>query len=320
VNRILLLLLAAALACAEACAAPVPAGRAASGSVGIASRVFPEKATVGDELRLYLRADRPKDWTLRPPSAETKLGPFEVKSVEKAPVERGKNRVGEVFVLTLTTFELGRLTVPPVSVTFIDERGREGQVFSDPVAVEIVSVSKAPPAGQAQLKPIKGPVSLSLDELRTLVLAVLAALLSAILALKLFFRLRSRIVVDPETLKPAHERALLELGRLRQAGLLPQGRLKEHYSALSDVLRRYITRRFGVDAADLTTAELLAALKESAMSREALAVAREVLEASDLVKFAKYEPSRPETGQVEARLEEFVASTKPAPEPEAAKK
>jgi hypothetical protein len=75
-----------------------------------------------------------------------------------------------------------------------------------------------------------------------------------------------------------------------------------------------------VDAADLTTAELLAALKESAMSREALAVAREVLEASDLVKFAKYEPSRPETGQVEARLEEFVASTKPAPEPEAAKK
>ena len=292
---------------------------APSSSVQITARAFPEKATVGDEIRLVLRVDRPRDYSLRAPSVETKLPPFELKAVETAAVARGKNRVGETFILTLTTFELGHLVVPSVSVTVIDDQGREKQVLSDPVAVEIVSVSKTPPE-KAALKPIKGPVSMDLKILRTIFLGSLAAVLTITLAFKLFLRLKSRTAVDPESLKPAHERALLELGRLRKAGILSQGRIKDHYSNLADILRRYVGRRFGVEAADLTTAELLAALREASLGGEALVIAGEVLEASDLVKFAKLEPKLVETERTERCLEEFVASTKPLEEAEGTRK
>ena len=91
--------------------------------------------------------------------------------------------------------------------------------------------------------------------------------------------------------RPPHEIALEALSRLEQSDLLRKRELKLFYSELSDILRRYMQGRFGVDTLDRTTWEIDRLLKETGVSLAVSDSARDILEEADLVKFAKYYPS-----------------------------
>ena len=124
-------------------------------------------------------------------------------------------------------------------------------------------------------------------------------------------RKRNKKIIDLESLKPPHERAALELGRLRQKRFLEEGRTKEFYSELSDILRRYFDRGFQIDTLERTTVESLKILKEKNFQEPALMKIRNVLENSDLVKFAKYAPP-PSVGEALAgEVLQIVELTKP---------
>jgi len=303
----------------EALAAAAPAS-----SVRVTARAFPEKITVGGELRLVLTVERPRDWAIDPPGPKTlRLEPFELKRVERPAVPlSGQNRVQETYVFVLTAFQTGDLEVPAVVLTYEDNSGNRAATSSDPVPVKVVSVLKEPAAGKKQpdLKPIKGPVSAGFPA-REILLGVLAAVLAAALVTRRVLAARRSVKPDPESLLPAHERATRELGRLRQAAFMASGKSKEHYTGLADILRRYIQRRFGLPAADLTSAELLHALRGQArLDTPVLRLAQDVLETADLVKFAKYAPPSDVTGRVESALEEAVRLSTPPPEPAGTRK
>ena len=75
------------------------------------------------------------------------------------------------------------------------------------------------------------------------------------------------------------ERAMLELGRLLEKGLPGRGRYKDFYVELTMVVRRYIQRRYGIRAPNMTTEEFLRAARPSDDLRR-------FLESADMVKFA----------------------------------
>ena len=61
-------------------------------------------------------------------------------------------------------------------------------------------------------------------------------------------------VMEPP--KPAHQRALMSLDALSEAQLPAQGRWREYYFRLSEILRKYLGERFDFDALECTTEEL----------------------------------------------------------------
>ncbi len=85
------------------------------------------------------------------------------------------------------------------------------------------------------------------------------------------------------------ERAWVELDRLLKKGLPGRGRYKDFYVELTMVVRRYVQRKYGIKAPNLTTEEFL----REAVSSGALAASREhlaqFLESADMVKFAGIE-------------------------------
>ena len=271
--------------------------------------------TLGDEIRLLVQVDRPRKFTVTVPSDQLRLDPFEVKRLEVSPFVEGKNRVRETFVITLTVFELGDLQVPPVMVRYKGETGKEGYLLGPPVAVKVVSVGKKA-SDKDDIRPIRGPVSLSLRAIRIFILSLLAALLSVLLAVKIILRIRHQRQMDLESRLPPHERAMLELERLQKKGLAQAERVKEHYSELADILRRYLQRQFQIEALEQTSFEITRSLKEKAFAGEAVSKASELLEQSDLVKFAKFVPPRRRADELAAKLAEFVDQTKPAEENE----
>jgi len=156
---------------------------AATEEVTVTARAFPEKATLGDEIRLWIQVERPKKFSVLAPTRKVKVSPFEIKSVETSPIARGNNRIRETFILTLTVFELGDLTIPPVPIEVRSDTGHRQTALTDPVHVKIVSVGKKK-TDKEDIRPIKGPVSFDLSGFWACVAGILAALLAVFLTIK----------------------------------------------------------------------------------------------------------------------------------------
>lgn len=281
-------------------------------------RAVPSKATVGDEIRLVVRVERPKAYDVEPPSGKLQLAPFELKRVEIIPVASGKNRVAETFVLVVTAFQTGELTVPSFTLAYTDGSGKAGKVSTPTLTVKIESVA-GKLTGKEDIKPIKGPLSLDFKTFRTVVLGSTAGLLFMLLVFLVVRRRRRRPVIDPETLLPPHERAMLEFERLQKKGWLEAGEAKVYYAELADILRRYLERRFGIEALELTSSETVAKLKEKNLPRSVVDRVRELFETADFAKFAKQVPASVAGERARASLLEVVESTRPVEENEAKK-
>lgn len=86
------------------------------------------------------------------------------------------------------------------------------------------------------------------------------------------------------------ERAWVELDRLLKKGLPGRGRYKDFYVELTLVVRRYIQRKYGINAPHMTTDEFLSSVPRAALgSGTHQASLSTFLTSADLIKFAGVE-------------------------------
>ena len=92
-------------------------------------------------------------------------------------------------------------------------------------------------------------------------------------------------------LEPAHVIAFRELDRLKEEKIWNRGMVKEYYTRLTEITRKYIERQFDIPAMESTTEEILDAFKRANLDDNLLnEMLKELLELADLVKFAKEDP------------------------------
>ena len=103
--------------------------------------------------------------------------------------------------------------------------------------------------------------------------------------------LRQRLKKKTSVLSPVlpWDAAHARLEKLHALNLPAQGRIKEYYIELSDIVRRYIEDRFSIHAPEMTTEEFLYSLQSSnSLSSAQKVFLKEFLNECDMVKFAKY--------------------------------
>ncbi len=86
---------------------------------------------------------------------------------------------------------------------------------------------------------------------------------------------------------PAHQKALTEIDRLKAEHFDTADEQKQYYTLLTDTLRKYIRERFGFNAMEMTSSEILEQL-QSVGDEAKIDELRELFNTADLVKFAKY--------------------------------
>jgi hypothetical protein len=99
--------------------------------------------------------------------------------------------------------------------------------------------------------------------------------------------------------------ALEALERARASGALEAGDLKRFYSDVSAAVRAFLAAEDGRLGLDLTTTEVLRALRGRARSAR-LPELRALLAAADLVKFAGHRPALPAAEQDWQRARDWV--------------
>jgi hypothetical protein len=273
--------------------------------------------TVGDRVTLTLTVDHPSSTgVIWPDSLD--LAPFEVlERATSGPVDAG-DESRSTLVLTLTAFELGTLEVPSFDVVVAGADGTEETLSSSPVGIEVASVGVDE---SGEIRDIRGPLTIPLGAFRLLLWILLPLALAGLLWM-VARRLRSRDAATASPAlgplpRPAHVVALEALDALERAGLLERGQVKEFHIEAAEILRAYVSARFGVDAPEMTTYEVVAALAPRADARVVEGLGA-FLDQCDLVKFAKVRPGPDASRQVLALGRRVVLDSAPPPQPAAA--
>ena len=210
---------------------------------------------------------------------------------------------------TVTCFDSALIYIPYIPVT-VD--GEEYQ--SNKLALAFLSYD----IPEEDAKNIFGPkenmkTPVKFYEVKGLALYLILAILAILGAVYLLIRYRDdkpiikRIKIEPKV--PAHVRAISRIEELRQAGGPHNEDSKAYYTDLTDILREYINDRFGFNATEMTSYEILEHLEES-RDKESLSELRDLLSTADMVKFAKFKPMLNENDRNLVNALEFVNDTK----------
>ncbi|MBF6597427.1 MAG: hypothetical protein ITF98_04290 [Fermentimonas sp.] len=164
-----------------------------------------------------------------------------------------------------------------------------------------------------EIKPIKKAPFVWTDFLWILWLVIGIALLLALIGLIIYLIVNKKkkgFFFTPPVVLPAHVRAANELDKLKSEKIWLQGREKEFYSKLTDILRRYIYEREGINAMEMTSGEILDNIRQISDVDSVYDNLKQILSTADLVKFAKYKPYPDENDLSMVNAYFFVNQTK----------
>jgi hypothetical protein len=274
-----------------------------------------DKATIplGDQTKLHLTIRfAAKDSVSFPTLADTIKANLQIVSIVKPDTSFDKNDVSiETIdrVYTLTSFDTGQYIIPQYAFKIKDS------VYKTPeLVLQIQPVAIDTTKGVYDIKqPIQVPytwVEWVKDNAPKAGFPLLAVLVIAGIVFYLLKRPKKELPPKPaEPEKPEHVIALDKLYALREQKLWQQDRIKEYHSEISDVMRHYLERRYGISANEQTTDEIFATIRYMDIAEADRAKLKQILVMADLVKFAKEKPLAAENEIAINNAIDFIVKT-----------
>ncbi len=153
--------------------------------------------------------------------------------------------------------------------------------------------------------------------LSVIVFVLAVALIYVIIRLKDNKPIIRRIRLKPRLVP--HKVAMKKIEQIKEDKIWQKEDSKEYYTLLTDALRQYMNDRYGFNAMEMTTYEIIREL-QNVNDEEAIRELRELFETADLVKFAKYNTMINENDRNLVYAIEYINQTKQeevvAPQPE----
>jgi hypothetical protein len=273
-------------------------------TIGIHAGASPKIATVGDRIQIDLDITMPQGYQAEIPKLAANSGDFSILDFfpgpavsaagKSAPSPQPGTPVHHQARIIVALYKTGRFVFPAIPIKIKTADGKEISAKSPPVDIEIKSVI----ADKNQdLKGLKKQAEIPEPTrwLLWIILAASACLLGAI-AWYLWKRRRKR----PEPLTPAQTQNLLDLAEadlrnLLARGLPESGNEKQYYVLLSEIAKKILEAGYGIHTAEQTTSEIMDSLNNLGVpDSENRTQIESFLLRCDVVKFAKYIPSRTE--------------------------
>lgn len=254
----------------------------------------PPRVVVGDQLRAKIEAQVKENHL--GPGLQVKMPPAAGEPLDLGfDVSEKVEQVGDQVCLRVSPLKAGNLSIPSLGI--VDASGKF-VARTNPIQIEVVSAIPKDDPKPKESEPLKPPLSLGFPVATLIALGVLVLALFAggVFAIVGWIQKRKSEITKPvEPLRSEDERALIALVHLEKKGYLKAGQFKPHYFGVSEILKRYMGERYGFEAAESTTEELLSALREEAqgkglISSEALELLTSMFERLDRVKFTDHIP------------------------------
>ena len=260
--------------------------------VGVGLTVEPDSVTVGDPFTITLSANHSADYHVMFPRVPAAWGEFEIRSQRPLPtVDNSDGTLTSATEIEAVLFKPGTHATPSLSVSV---RRPDGTVIYKPARPIDVTVVSVLTPDDTEKRDIRPQVDIPVPAIWPWAAGGAATL--GLLAVAGGFLWRRKFMGDsslpPQPQNPPAEAALAELDRIEALNLPAQARFEEHYILVANCLRQYIKGRFGIPALDLTTWQIKDMLTTRRSRGVDLDGFGQVLDESDLVKFARFLPGQ----------------------------
>tara|TARA_R110000850_G_scaffold271031_2_gene404712 strand:- start:105158 stop:106798 length:1641 start_codon:yes stop_codon:yes gene_type:complete len=270
---------------------------------------------IGEEIKYSIQVEADTSAVVAFPEGQSFL-PLEVIEFYPTDTSYQEQKITLIKKYGLTQFDSGRYVIPQQQVR-VDQQ----VFFTDSLWVEVADVEvdtlkqkmfDIKPAIEVQ--PVKG-------EWTETLLWILLGLLVLGLLIYIILRQKKKIEEAKKQLPPFEE-AIVALKSLDNSQYLKENRVKDYYSSLTEIVKRYLDREVDEAALESTTDELIMKLelhKDAGhlnFDKATILKLREILKRADLIKFAKMQM---ESGQAQldrTEIEEIIKETHESiPEP-----
>jgi hypothetical protein len=271
---------------------------------------------IGDQINLAVSVTCPKEaLVVFPQVGDTIISKIEVirKSKVDTVVTATQGGMKTLFQkITITSFDSGYFAIPPFTILYKNPGDAEYQgAETEPLLLEVRTVQVDMSKEIKDIKdPLKAPVTFK--ELLPWILAFLALCL---IIWGIIYYMKKRKKAEPliqlrrKPELPPHVVALDALESLRAKKLWQSGRIKEYHTELTEIIRTYIENKFHIRAIEMVTEEILESIDHTVTSIETRIKLRDMLQLSDLVKFAKERPLPDEEEKTLNYAIDFVRDT-----------
>jgi len=236
-----------------------------------------EAYNVGDPIRLKIEIEG-KGYRLGDIDA-SRIAPFEMTGKEEV---YNEEKGTASFIIKGAIYEVGEFTVPPFII--IDAEGNQTSSMSG-----LISVTAVRDKDDDKLRDLKA--QMTVDEKGPVWPWVVLAFIFIAFVILIYWLYRRKKALKPVPVLPGkspYVLAMEALAEIEEMNLIRDGEIKSLYTRVSDVVRSYEGALYDLDAMEMTTGELLGALRKGGLA-ELKEVSR-FLGDCDRVKFAKYNP------------------------------
>ncbi|MBR1468591.1 MAG: hypothetical protein IJ605_00525 [Prevotella sp.] len=233
----------------------------------------------------------------------------ELLAIEKDTAQADDGQVSFSQRLTVTSFDENLYALPPVEVK-VDGKPYKGEQLA--LKVITVDVDTLHPNEFFPPKDVQDNPFLWSEWSRLFWLSVLVVVL-CLAAVWLLLRLKANkpIIASIRIIKKIlpHQRAMKAIDQIKADHMTASEDQKEYYTRLTDTLRQYINERFGFNAMEMTTPEIIYNLQQSG-DQTMIGELKDLFETADLVKFAKYSTLMGENDRNLVNAINFIDQTK----------
>lgn len=287
-------------------------GKVTAQSVTIDATIDSLQILIGEQARIKLQVSLDANKrAIFPVYTDTLISGIEIVDVAKMDTQLLNNgkRLLITQEYTVTSFDSALYYLPPMEVTVDNEK-----YHSKALALKVFSVKV--PVDPDNPEQFFGPKTVmqapfAWEDWYGFIACVVLIMPLGVLLVYLIKRFNKPIIhkIKIEPKLPPHQLAMQEIERIKREKAWQKGRSKEYYTELTDTLRIYIKDRFGFNALEMTSSEIVDKLLDI-KDKEAIRELHKLLRTADLVKFAKHNPMMNENDANLINAIDFINETK----------
>ena len=284
-----------------------------SAQVSVEAQIDSIEIFVGQQVHLTLTAHAKEnakvEFPVFQPSQYITPGVEVLNSEQRPDVSQDNGFMSRSMVYTLTSFDDTLYYLPPMTVKI------DGKPYkSRSLALKVLTIE----VDTAHVDQLFGPKDVQDNPFQwsdwslSFWLSVLMLVLLAV-TYYLYLRLRDnkpiiKTIRIVKRLLP-HQKAMKEIEQIKADKMVSSENSKEYYTKLTDTLRKYIEERYGFNAMEMTSSEIIDKLTAT-QDENAISELRQLFLTADLVKFAKYSTLINENDRNLVNAIDFINQTK----------
>ncbi len=257
----------------------------------VTSEIDTTKIRIGEQISYKIKVETDSTYLVVFPEGQT-FSPLETVEALEIDTTKRENKFLLSRVYKLTQFDSGAFTIPRQKIIIQDKT-----IFTDSLRVQVNTI--AVDTTKQKLYDIKPIFEVEKSSsYRWLWILLILLIIAGIAFLLYWFIWRKKPLTEDEeiALLPAYDRAKLALRKLDESQYLIRAEVKEYYSELTFIIRKYLDEKVYDHALESTTDELISRLNllkegnQIDLSSDTIKNLESILKRADLVKFAKSAP------------------------------